>query len=201
MKKTFKLLVVLALGTLALSSCKKNKSDDPTPETPVDPGGGDEENITRVQLFFTDSANTATTFSVKYNDPDGDGRGNPPIIDSLKLEAGKVYVVKLGIFDDTKTPVDTVSKEIEEEANYHRFHYVFAPASGSIATIASTILDVDTKTPPQPLGLSFKLKTGTGKGKGTFTVNLRHFDNGQEKTGDPAGGEQDVLVDFPVRVY
>lgn len=192
MKKTLRVLSLLALASLAFTSCKKNKDDDPKVENPVDPGAGDEENVTRVSVVWVDSAsNKADT--VTY-------RAGQPKVDSLKLKPNTTYLAQTLVFDDTKTPVDTISHEIEEEGNYHRFHYSLVPANGSTASISTTFLDQDTKTPPQPIGLKFKVKTGAGTGAGNFNINLRHFHEGEEKTGDIAGGEQDIYVNFPTVV-
>lgn len=190
MTKHFRILILFGSLTLLFSACKKNKKDDPKPETPIEVGGGDEENVTRVVLYLT---NGTTKDTVTYKDMGGITK------DSLLLMASTTYSVEVKVFDDTKTPADTVSSEIEEEANFHRFHYTFTPTSGT-PSLTSSITDLDTKTPPQPLGLKFNLATGTGIGKGNFKINLRHFAGGVEKTSDPNGGDSDISIEFPVRV-
>lgn len=191
MKKIFKTLLITSLAIASLSSCKKKKDDDPSPAKPIEVGGGDEENITRLVLILT---NGSTKDTVTYKDKGGITK------DSLLLLANTTYSVEVKVFDDTKTPVDTISKEIEEEANFHRFHYTFTATSGT-PSLTSSITDLDTKTPPQPLGLKFDLVTGANLGKGNFKVNLRHFAGGAEKTSDPNGGDSDISIEFPVRVY
>lgn len=195
MKNLFKSILIASVAIASFSACKKNKSNDPSPTSPIEVGGGDEENITRVVLILTKGEIKDT---VTYKDLKRDGANIT--IDSLILDASTTYLVEVKVYDDTKTPADTVSGEIEEEANFHRFHYTFTSKSGS-PSISTSILDQDTKTPPQPVGLSFNLVSGTGLGRGIFRVSLRHFAEGLEKNNDPAGGEQDILVDFPVRVY
>ena len=195
MKNLFKSLLIASVSILALSACKKNKSDDPSPTNPIEVGAGDEENITRVVLILTNGTEKDT---VTFKDPKGNGTN--VTIDSLILKASTTYSVVVKVYDDTKTPADTISGEIEEEANFHRFHYTFTSQSGS-PSFTTTILDQDTKNPPQPLGLSFNLVSGAGFGKGTFRVSLRHFAEGAEKSADPAGGDSDISIEFPVRVY
>lgn len=188
MKKTLQVLSLLALASLAFTSCKKNKDDDPKVDNPVDPGAGDEENVTRVSVVWVDSAsNKADTVSYRVGQS----------ADSLKLKPNTTYLAQTFVFDDTKNLVDTISHEIKEEGNYHRFHYSLVPATGSAANIKVTLLDLDTHTPPQPIGLEFKVKTGVGSGQGNFNINLRHFHDGDVKTDDIAGGEQDIYVNFP----
>ncbi len=195
MKQTKHIIFLLAFVAISISGCKKNKATDPTAEQPVNPGAGDEENITRIQLQFIDSANNTISKTFTLRDTDGQGK-NPPVADTIKLEVNKTYFVSQSIYDDTKTPLSVVSDEIRKEANFHRFHYSI---KGSL--IAQTIItDYDTRSPAQPLGLEFKIKSGNAGGNSIFNINLRHFSNGIEKTANPADGEQDILVDFPVRV-
>lgn len=196
MKKMIRFVSTLVLALFALSACKRNSDDDPKVDEPLDPGAGTQEIVTRISMHLTDSA-SSQSFVVEYRDPKANGQFR---VDSLKLTPTTTYLAKLLVFDDTKMPVDTVSQEIEEEGNYHRFHYTLVPATGSAATVAITLLDLDNQVPPQPIGLEFKIKTGKGTGIGNFNVNLRHFDNGQQKTDDIAGGEQDIFVNFPTVV-
>ena len=179
---------------MVFSACKKNKSDDPSPTKPIEVGGGDEENITRVVLILTNGTKKDT---VTYKDLKGDGSNIT--IDSLMLNASTTYSVEVKIYDDTKNPISVVSDEIQEEANFHRFHYTFTPTSGTPSLITS-IADLDTKTPPQPLGLKFNLATGIGLGKGNYKIVLRHFGEGAQKTTNPADGDSDISIEFPVRV-
>jgi hypothetical protein len=190
MKKIIKSLLIASVSILALSACKKNKKDDPSPVKPIEVGGGDEESITRVVLILT---NGTTKDTVTYKDKGG------ITIDSLLLLANTTYSVEVNVYDDNKTPVDTITNEIVEEANYHRFHYTFSATTGT-PNVTTTILDKDGKTPAQPVGLSFELKTGAGTGNGKFKINLRHFAEGVEKTESPTDGESDISIEFPVRV-
>ena len=199
MKNITKAIFLLLIVAAGFSSCKKNKKDDPTPETPVNPEGGDSESITRIELHVKDSANTGSVFIVKFYDADGESGKLAPVTDSLKLIAGKTYLVDVFIFDDTKKPVDTIGNEIREEQNYHRFHYKYISTGGS-ASLSTIITDYDTQVPAQPVGLSYKIKTGVGTGTGSFNLSLRHFANGIPKNDSPSGGEQDISVDFPARI-
>ncbi len=195
MKKTIKHFCLATLTLLAFASCKKNKSNDPKPETPLEVGGGEAENITRVVLFLSNGTNKDT---VIFNDPKGNGTN--VTVDSLVLKANVTYSVIVKIYDDTKNPIELVSDEILKEANYHRFHYTFSAITGN-PSISTTILDKDSQTPTQPLGLTFDLKPGAGFGKGAFKVSLRHFAEGIDKTENPNDGQQDLSVEFPTRIF
>lgn len=193
MNQTNYIVLIMVLFAISISGCKKNKASDPTPEQPVNAGAGDQENITRIQLQFIDSAEVTLIKTFSLRDPDGVGK-NPPIADTIKLSSNKTYLVKMTIYDETKMPAVIVSDEIRTEGNFHRFHYSF---KGN-AQVKTSITDYDSRIPAQPLGLQLKIITGTQAGNGLLNINLRHFSNGIEKTGNPVDGEQDILVDFPV---
>ncbi len=185
-------VLVIALG-LAISACKR---DNANPANPNNPGAGDEEVITTVELHFTNASDTTDHRHYRWYDADGSGSGNA-VVDSIVLKPSTTYNVEVKVLDQTKTPVKNIAEEIEEEANYHRFHYTFTPAQGSTATtVNTTITDLDTQTPPQPLGLRFSSATGAAAGKGTFNINLRHFANNSIKTNVATDGESDLDVDF-----
>ena len=183
-------MIVASMAVASLSACKKTKKDDPSPEKPIEVGAGDEENITRVVLIVSNGTEKNT---VTYKNKGG------ITVDSLLLSPNTTYSVEVKVFDDTKTPVDTISNEIKKEANYHHFHYVFTSTSGT-PTLTATITDNDTKTPPLPLGLMFDITTGANAGIGSLKVSLRHFAEGAVKTSDQKGGESDIDISFPIRV-
>lgn len=199
MKKIYKTAIYLSIGVFTIIGCKK--PSDPTP-TPVDPGAGEQEVMTRFELHLKNAANASDTTMAKFNDPEGEGVGAAPTIDTLKVKAGVAYNVTVKVYNDTKKPIVVTSDEILKEANFHRFHYIFtASPTTSGSNLGITITDADTKTPSQPIGLKFNIIVSTIKGKGNFNINLRHFDNNAVKNGNPEAGEQDINLDFPVRIY
>lgn len=199
MRKMRKKLLLVGAMSLILFACKKNSSDDPKPNKPLDPGAGESENITRVALYLTNQS-TNKIDTVEWKDVDGDGIGNPPQIDTMKLVANTTYNVKVKIFDDTKNPVDTISHEVEEEANSHIFHYNFKPKTANSLSITTSILDKDKLSPLLPVGLNFDLTTNQNSGEGSFEVVLRHFGPGVTKTTNPSDGEEDLKIAFPTKV-
>lgn len=186
-------LSALALAVLTFSSCAKKDAANPQ-----NPGAGDQEVITTVELHFTNAADTTQHFHAKWEDLDGDGSG-VATIDSIRLVANTTYNVEVELKDKTKTPVKDVTHHIEDEANEHRFHYTFTATSGT-PSATTTILDFDTKTPPQELGLKTRVAVGANTGLATYNVMLRHFGTGTTKSADPTAGEEDVNITFPVRV-
>jgi hypothetical protein len=175
---------LIFLVLLTLLACKR---DNPNPNNP---GAGEEEVITTIQLTFQNQADTSDHFTRQWVDADGIGSG-APVIDSIFLKPSTTYAVSIALKDEINNK--DITEEIREEANYHRFHYVFAPT----ALATTTITDQDDNN--QPLGLTFTLTTAT-PGKGTLNVVLRHFANNVVKTGGVSDGEEDVNVGFGVGV-
>lgn len=176
MKQTsFLSIVILAACTTA---CHKEPK-------PADQPNNESELITTVRLLFTDSA-SGDTSSFQFRDPDGEG-GNPPVtFDTLKLDASHSYLVDIILLDESKSPVDTVSNEVKEEANDHLFVFNIGGAKLNVS-----ILDKDGNN--LPLGLHTRWRTGTVS-EGTAEVLLRHQPG--IKDGTPAPGESDVDVTF-----
>ena len=123
----------LALSLISLLiSCKED--DDPTPTPPQN----DEEVITSVFLTFTDKANFLPVQVFAFRDPDGDGGNGPTQFDTIQLVNGNIYEVRIELLDESGTEVDTITAEIEQEADEHLF--CFTP-SGADLTIVRTDSD------------------------------------------------------------
>lgn len=183
-----KLIVAATAVALIITSCKKDKETVPDPEDPVN----ETEVMTTFKLTFVDSTNSANIVSATFRDPDGEG-GNPPVqFDTIKLAANKTYFASVLILDETKSPVDTTSNEIEEESNDHLFFYT---PQGVNETI--TILDKDNHTPPLPLGLITRWKTGAAS-KGSTKIVLRHQPDVKNGTYSP--GETDIEIEFQTHI-
>lgn len=181
MKKQSKLLLMLSLGSiLAFQACKP---DDPEPVN-------ESELITSVVLNFTDSA-TQQVLTFQFRDPDGAGGNNPTVFDTLQLKANSTYFVSTLLLDESKSPVDTISNEVEEEGDEHQFFYT--PQNG----IAVTINYEDQDANGDPIGLATKWKTGA-LGTGSVLVVLKHQPG--EKNGSASTGETDVEVAFPTSI-
>jgi hypothetical protein len=180
----------MILATICLlffvTACKKDKDLQPLPP----PVKNAPELITSLKLLFTDSANTTNVLTAYFNDPDGPGGNSPLQLDTIKLQPNKTYLVNLLLFDQTKNPVDTVSKEIWNERDDHMF---FFQHSGVV--IQTLYLDADTKS--LPVGLSTKWRTGNAA-SGTTKVTLKH--QAGTKNGTITPGETDVEVLFQTKL-
>ena len=138
MKKTK--LLPISLLAISLFSCE--------PNDPVDPN--QEELITTVNL---DLESNGLTYSLNYQDLDGDG-GNAPVITLYTLAANSTYSGSITLFNESVTPAEEITPEIFDEASDHQFFFT------SNGTSSFTYSDQDNDG--NPIGLSFELTTGNG---------------------------------------
>jgi hypothetical protein len=181
------LSVAAALSLIAVIGCKEDNPAEPEPENP-------QELITKVTLTLTPAGGGAAV-TVTFNDPDGDG-GNPPTIGTLTLRAGTAYNGIIELLDETKSPADTITAEVEEESDVHQFFYT--PEGGIVGRVTVTITDKDSKN--LPVGLEYTVAVTAGAAaNGTLNVVLSHFD-AAPKDGVNRSDESDVDIDFPVNI-
>ena len=177
--------MIAVLSTAMLSACKKDKND---PNDPNDPN--EEELITTVSLYFTDTTGVAPSATFTFSDPDGPG-GNPPTkFDTIVLQANTVYRLSLELLDESKNPVEDITEEVLAEADEHLFCF-------EVNGIGITIVRTDTDGTYE-LGLE-SLWTVGAEGSGSVTVALKHQPDGL-KDGSCAPGETDVELEFQVMV-
>ena len=188
MKKVYQKLILFAIiATTVITGCEKDE-DDPENPNPVN----ESEVMTTFKLTFVDSAGTAPNVVAQYRDPDGDGGNSAVQFDIIRLLPNKTYLASVQILDETKSPVVTISDEVEEEANDHMFFYTPSSVNATI-----TVVDQDTNTPPLPLGLETKWKT-QATSDGTVRIVLRHQPG--VKDGTYAVGETDIDLTFQLEV-
>ncbi len=187
MSTSNKFLALLILGLVFFgTSCE---DDDPII---VD----EEELITTLRYTLTPSGG-GTAVTMEFQDLDGDG-GNDPIITGGTLAANTTYTGAMELLNESETPVEVITTEIEEEDAEHQFF--FSTSGGLDVAVAYGDADAD----GNPVGLASTLTTGAAS-SGDFTIILRHepdkFGTGV-KEGDitNAGGETDIEVVFPVTV-
>lgn len=174
--------MMLAVMTMAFVQCKDSGDD-------VEP---DDENelITSVTLKFTEQG-TSNVSTFSFKDPDGDG-GNAPIkFDTIALKPNTTYTMTIELLDESKSPADDITKEVEEESDEHLFVYTPTPA----ALLTYTYGDKDENN--HPIGLTGSAKTGAA-GDGTLKVQLRHQPGTKNGTAGP--GTDDVHLDFQLKV-
>jgi hypothetical protein len=178
--------LMIALLVFALCSC--NDDDDP-----VIPN--EEEVITTLRYTLNPNGGGETVV-FSFVDLDGDG-GMEPTIQGGTLLADQSYMGSLELLNQSESPEEDITEEIEEEDLEHQFFF-----ETDIAGLSISYADMDSEG--NPLGLATTIQTGSA-GSGELTVILRHEPNksGQGVSdGDitNAGGETDIEVTFSVEV-
>ncbi len=193
--KTFKLFTVLFIATLFFNSCSKDDTIF-TPTIPTFPQViNDEEVITTMEVTLTPTPNSmgATVVTLKTQDLDGDGPNAPVVTVSGNLVNGVNYNGKIELLNETESPAENITEEVEEESDEHQFFYTFAGGLDAIATC--TNFDDNNNN----LGTEFTLTTNSAS-TGTLTFTLRHEPTKPNTGLADAGGETDIAATFNVTI-
>ncbi len=188
--KTNKWLAFFALGAVFISC----SNDDDNPEPVLE-----EEVITTMTATLTPSGG-GTNVILETRDLDGDGPNAPVISVSANLAANTTYSGNIVLLNETETPAENVTEEIEELAEEHQFFFAASTSLNASIAYNDTEADYSTNTGTNPVGLSFTLTT-TDATSGTLTITLRHEPNKSAAgviQGDiaNAGGETDITATF-----
>ena len=185
--KNLKYIFILNLlfSILILNSCKDT---DPVLEN-------DEEIITTLTYTLTPTSGDIVVLS--FSDLDGNG-GNAPIITGGTLQANMNYTGVLDLKNDSASPAESITAEIEAEKEDHQFF--FSTAGGLDLTVTYN----DQDAAGNPLGLATNVATGSAS-SGTLKVVLRHKplkDASGVSSGDitNASGETDIEVTFDLEI-
>lgn len=176
------ILVFSTIIAMTLTSCSK---DDPEIIN-------EEELITTLRITLIPQGG-GNPVILQSQDLDGDGPIAPAISVSGNLSANTTYNGTVLVLNETETPAENITEEVEDEGDEHQFFYTF---SNNIASIVYTDQDKDGR----PIGITFRMTT-TSAGIGSLTVTLRHEPN-KAAAGvvagniTNAGGETDVEATF-----
>jgi hypothetical protein len=187
MQKRILFFSLLTVSVLLFNACG---NDDPEPIN-------EEELITTLKLTFSPAGGgTAVTYTFK--DLDGDGPNAPVYTNSGNLSINKTYTMIVEVLNESVTPAEDITEEVEEEDTEHQFF--FQKSAG--LNLTTTYLDNDENG--KPIGLSNQVVTTTAS-TGTYTVTLRHEPNKSAAgvaNGDitNAGGETDVTATFNITI-
>ena len=180
--KPFSILALLSLFFIACSD------DDDTPE-PVN----EEEVITTMTITLTPQGG-GTNITLQTRDLDGDGPDAPVVTVSDDLAAGTTYDGSIELLNETETPPEDITEEVEEEDDEHQFFFVIS--GGLDATTEYGNFDGD----GNPLGTEFTLAAGAAS-SGSLAVTLRHEPNKpNDGTLGDAGGETDIAQTFSLTI-
>jgi len=183
MKPTLKfstlLLLLFVMGFV--SSCKKD--DDPEEEN-------EEEVITTLRMTFSEQG-ASNTFTVTFQDPDGEGGNAPTVFEDINLAANTVYDVSIELLNESDpNDVEDITEEILEEDNEHLF--CFTPSTGELS-----VQRTDTDGTFE-VGLQSTWTT-TNADNGTVNVTLKHQPDGV-KDGTCSPGDTDIELDFTLNI-
>jgi hypothetical protein len=161
-----------------------------------------------MKITLRDTINN-TSVTYVFSDLDGAG-GNPATFGNsgadsiINITANHVYEATILLLDQTKTPVDTISNEVEEEGADHMFFFnSIAPTgtpyntylSGSMTNIKYLDLDANNRG----IGLSTEWTAPSMMmTKSPLTIELKHQPS--VKDGSYAPGETDIQVGFKLKV-
>ena len=205
MKTTITTIAMLATLATAFTSCKKDKKTEPeAPAPPINQG----ELITTMKVTLTD---TITNVSATYvfSDLDGAGGnaatfGNGGADSVINITANKAYFTKILLLDESKSPVDTISNEVEEEGIDHMFFFNGISPTGTTSYTTTlnggtTIKYLDLDANNRGIGL-LTLWTAplTPMPKEPLLIELKHQPS--VKDGSYAPGETDIQVGFKLKV-
>ena len=184
-KKSDVLLAIMPL-IISASACKKEEEEvmPPLPEN---------ELITTISLRLISSDNADTLSSIWRDLTPNDT--NPPdtIMAILNLKDSTLYRTEVAFLDETKSPVEDITTEVQSRANYHRIFYF--PSSSLGANLNINITDLDTNSPPLVLGIKSNVQTFQSS-SGVLRVVLKHQPDGKDGSFEP--GTIDVDVNFRV---
>lgn len=157
----------------------------------------EEELITTVTYTLRPMNIAIPTVVCTYKDLDGDGGNAPTFAISGPLLPNTTYEGTITLLNESESPVEDITLEVEEESVDHQFFY--APSSA----IAITYNDIDANG--NPLGLKTTVKTGAAASNQSIKVTLRHAPNKSAsgvKEGNiaNAGGETDIEITYTLNV-
>tara|TARA_B110000259_G_C13946540_1_gene374974 strand:- start:155 stop:712 length:558 start_codon:yes stop_codon:yes gene_type:complete len=179
---TIKLIAVLFISSILFSSCSDNDDDHDHDH--------EEELITTVIYTLTDGDDIVR---LTFKDLDGEGGTDGTTTVSGPLKANTVYTGLIQLLNETESPAENITTEVQEEGDEHEFFY-----ASSVAGVSITKTDMDSNG--NPIGIETSLAAGNA-GTGTLTIILKHEptkpNNGSS---DEAGGSTDVEVTFSIQV-
>ncbi len=155
-KKLLRVGAFMIIAATLFTACKK----DPVTET------NEEEVITTMVVKLTPQGGGAV-LEYTFDDPDGPG-GSAPTQQEIVLAPNKKYDTEIILLNKTVNPVDTISNEVEEEAEAHRFY--LEPTGG----VNLTVDGLSTDDNGLPLGLK-SVWTTDAASTGKIQITLRHY--------------------------
>ncbi len=179
-RSTWMLTIYFATAVFFLSCNKENK---------VDPNEG--ELITTLKVSLVEQGTTTPQVFV-FKDIDGPGGQAPGQFDSVIINAGKTYNASIQFLNESVSPADDITLEVNAEADDHQVYY-------ESSTPELVVTNLNTDANGLPLGINSTWTTGS-TAKGTIRITLKHKP-GAKAAGDPVSkGETDLEIGFGMRL-
>ena len=171
-------------------SCSND--EDITPE-PIN----EEEVITTLTVTLEPDGD-GEDIVLSFQDLDGDGPDAPEITKSGDLAAGVTYNGSIELLNETESPAEDITEEVEEEGLEHQFFFTVGTGL-EVTTAYSDKEGTGVDSEGNSLGIEFTLTAGA-ESSGTLTFTLRHEPNKPNTGLSDAGGETDIEVAFDIEV-
>lgn len=120
----------LLASTLIFASCSDDDDNAPDPVN-------EEEVITTLTVTLDSGSDTVV---MQYQDLDGDGPDAATVTVSGSLTANTVYDGSIVLLNETESPAENVTEEIEEEDLDHQFFYTVGSGLDVAAEYGDAIL-------------------------------------------------------------
>ena len=174
------MLVSLFALPFLFFSCTSDDDANPEPEN-------EEEVITTVVVELVDVDNAFSEFRYQIID-------NEVTVEEITLQQGKTYTASVQFFNETETPTEDITEEIEAEAEEHLICYEFT------AAIDYEITDEDDNG--KEIGINSIWVTDNSNSTGELVITLKHQpDIKASNDGTNCNlGETDVEATFPVTI-
>ena len=147
------------------------------------------ELITSIILSFVDTAGVQPSVQYAFRDPDGDGGNAPTVHDVINLVKNTYYDVTIQLLNESESPAEDITLEIQEEDDEHLFCYT--PSNTNISIVRT---DSDGT---YEVGINTFWSTGA-IATGETTVVLKHQPG--VKNGNCEPGDTDIEVTFVTEV-
>ncbi|WP_298781641.1 type 1 periplasmic binding fold superfamily protein [uncultured Polaribacter sp.] len=180
--KITKLLAIFFISALTFTACSDDHDDDDHDH--------EEELITTVNYTLTNGTDVVT---LTFKDIDGEGGNDGVYTVSGALTANTTYTGVVELLNETESPAEDITEEVEAEGDEHEFFYTTDISGLSIEK-------TDTDENGDSLGIETTLTTSSA-GTGSLTIVLKHEPTKpNENNAEDAGGSTDVSVTFDITV-
>lgn len=190
-------ICALLIGGTLITGCKTD-DDLPEPENEV-------EVITDVVLTFTNASNGSDIVRASAKDPDGAGIQELVILDSIKLDTSKTYILTLDLLNALDSAnVESITEEVEEEGDEHQFYFSYSnnafanpTGDGNFDNFSDPLNYNDLDVNGNSIGLSTNWTTSNILlENGVFRVRLQHQPDIKTATTGVNDGDTDIDLSF-----